>query len=171
MESEPESQELKNLSKDEKDALQGYMGKFGECRDGSNPGYTRKAFPWYSGKLPQGEKVSEESLQAALAYRPREKRLNKPNLTEVDSEGEEIPLCTRCGMPVGEFAYQGREGKHTCVHTECMAQVLMKEAQQEEEKRDVREQQKKSVNRDSLLEDLKSSHTIIEEVDNTDIYI
>ena len=45
-------------------------------------GYTRKAFPWYSGKLPQGEKVSEESLKAALAYRPREKRLNKPNLTE-----------------------------------------------------------------------------------------
>ena len=46
------------------------------------PGYSRKAFPWYSGKLPQGEKVSEESLQAALAYKPREKRLNKPNLTE-----------------------------------------------------------------------------------------
>ena len=48
---------------------------------------------------------------------------------EVDSEGEEIPLCTKCSMPVGEFAYQGREGKHTCVHTECMAQVLTKEAQ------------------------------------------
>lgn len=42
---------------------------------------------------------------------------------QVDSEGEEVPLCTKCSMPVGEFAYQGREGKHTCVHTECMAQA------------------------------------------------
>eukprot|EP00438_Fugacium_kawagutii_P001739 Skav219920 [mRNA] locus=scaffold2006:155773:161707:- [translate_table: standard] len=123
------------------------MEKFGECRDGSHPGYSRKAFPWYSGKLPQGEKVSEESLKAALAYKPREKRLNKPNLTEVDSEGEEIPLCTKCSMPVGEFAYQGREGKHTCVHTECMAQVLTKEAQRDEEVRNEREQQKKILNR------------------------
>eukprot|EP00913_Durusdinium_trenchii_P005528 g5150.t1 len=133
---------------DEKEAFQLYLQKFGECRDGSNPGYSRKAFPWYSGKLPQGEKVSDESLQAALAYRPQPaKRLNKPNLVEVDSEGEEVPLCTKCSMPVGEFAYQGREGKHTCVHTECMAQVLMKEAQRDEELRNQREQQKKILNR------------------------
>lgn len=66
---------------------------------------------------------------------------------EVDSEGEEIPLCTKCSMPVGEFAYQGREGKHTCVHTECMAQVLTKEAQRDEEVRNEREQQKKILNR------------------------
>ena len=50
-------------------------------------------------------------------------------------------------MPVGEFAYQGREGKHTCVHTECMAQVLTKEAQRDEEVRNEREQQKKILNR------------------------
>jgi len=137
----------KEPTEDEKEAFHKYMEKFGECRDGSNPGYSRKAFPWYSGKLPQGEKVSEESLQAALSYKPREKRLNKPNLTEVDSEGEEIPLCTKCSMPVGEFAYQGREGKHTCVHTECMAQVLTKEAQRDEEVRNEREQQKKILNR------------------------
>ena len=46
-------------------------------------------------------------------------------------------------MPVGEFAYQGREGKDTCVHTECMAQVLMKEAQREDEHRTTRENNKK----------------------------
>lgn len=141
-------EEGKQPNEDEKEAFQLYLQKFGECRDGSNPGYSRKAFPWYSGKLPQGEKVSDESLQAALAYRPQPaKRLNKPNLVEVDSEGEEVPLCTKCSMPVGEFAYQGREGKHTCVHTECMAQVLMKEAQRDEELRNQREQQKKILNR------------------------
>ena len=50
-------------------------------------------------------------------------------------------------MPVGEFAYQGREGKDTCVHTECMAQVLMKEAQREDEHRTTRENNKKLRNR------------------------
>jgi len=137
----------KEPTEDEHEAFRQYTEKFGECRDGSNPGYSRKAFPWFTGKAPQGEKVSEESLQAALSYRPVKKRLTKCNLTEVDSDGEEIPLCTRCSMPVGEFAYQGREGKETCVHTECMAQVLLKEAQREDEHRATRENQKKLKNR------------------------
>ncbi|CAJ1358503.1 unnamed protein product [Effrenium voratum] len=146
-ESTPEKLTDKEPTEDEKEAFQQYLEKFGECRDGLNPGYSRRAFPWYQGKAPSGEKASEETLKAALAYRPREKRLNRPNLTEVDSEGEEIPLCTRCSMPVGEYAYQGREGKNTCVHTECMAQVLMKEAQQEDAIRSQREDQKKLQNR------------------------
>mmetsp|Transcript_58316 Transcript_58316/g.138812 ORF Transcript_58316/g.138812 Transcript_58316/m.138812 type:complete len:935 (+) Transcript_58316:99-2903(+) len=142
-----ESVPAKGLADDEQDALRQYTEKFGECRDGSNPGYSRKAFPWFTGKPPQGEKLSAESLQAALSYRPTKKRLAKVNLTEVDSDREEIPLCTRCSLPVGEFAYQGREGKDTCVHTECMAQVLMKEAQREEEHRTTRENNKKLKNR------------------------
>ena len=51
------------------------------------------------------------------------------------SQGEEVPLCPRCSLPVGEFAYQGREGKQACVHTECMAQVMSQEAQREEDAR------------------------------------
>ena len=137
----------KGPTEDEREAFRQYTEKFGECRDGSNPGYSRKAFHWFTGKPPQGEKVSAESLQAALSYRPTKKRLAKVNLTEVDSDREEIPLCTRCSMPVGEFAYQGREGKETCVHTECMAQVLMKEAQREDEHRTTRENNKKLRNR------------------------
>eukprot|EP00439_Symbiodinium_sp_Y106_P086985 s383_g37.t2 len=137
----------KEPTEDEREAFRQYTEKFGECRDGSNPGYSRKAFPWFTGKPPQGEKLSAESLQAALSYRPTKKRLAKVNLTEVDSDREEIPLCTRCSLPVGEFAYQGREGKDTCVHTECMAQVLMKEAQREEEHRTTRENNKKLKNR------------------------
>ncbi|CAE7326460.1 unnamed protein product [Symbiodinium necroappetens] len=137
----------KEPTEDEREAFRQYTEKFGECRDGSNPGYSRKSFPWFTGKPPQGEKLSKESLQAALSYRPIKKRLAKANLTEVDSDREEIPLCTRCSMPVGEFAYQGREGKDTCVHTECMAQVLLKEAQREDEHRTTRENNKKLKNR------------------------
>ncbi|CAE7221497.1 unnamed protein product, partial [Symbiodinium sp. CCMP2456] len=146
----------KEPTEDEREALRQYTEKFGECRDGSNPGYSRKAFPWFTGKPPQGEKLSAESLQAALSYRPTKKRLVKVNLTEVDSDREEIPLCTRCSLPVGEFAYQGREGKDTCVHTECMAQVLMKEAQREEEHRTTRENNKKLKNRRVLDEASKT---------------
>ncbi|OLQ06807.1 hypothetical protein AK812_SmicGene9850 [Symbiodinium microadriaticum] len=146
----------KEPTEDEREAFRQYTEKFGECRDGSNPGYSRKAFPWFTGKPPQGEKLSAESLQAALSYRPTKKRLAKVNLTEVDSDREEIPLCTRCSLPVGEFAYQGREGKDTCVHTECMAQVLMKEAQREEEHRTTRENNKKLKNRRVLDEASKT---------------
>ena len=58
-----------------------------------------------------------------------------------------MPLCPRCSLPVGEFAYQGREGKQACVHTECMAQVLSQEAQREEDARVRRENVKKEKNR------------------------
>ncbi|CAE7499920.1 unnamed protein product, partial [Symbiodinium pilosum] len=61
--------------------------------------------------------------------------------------GEEVPLCPRCSLPVGEFAYQGREGKQACVHTECMAQVLTQDAQREEDARIRRENIKKEKNR------------------------
>lgn len=35
-------------------------------------------------------------------------------------------------MPVGEHAYEGRQGKGSCVHGECMAQVLVEDAQKQD---------------------------------------
>ena len=59
-----------------------------------------------------------------------------------------MPFCTKCGLPVGEFSYQGREGKETCVHAECMAQVLIQDRQREENNRTKRENAKKLKNRE-----------------------
>ena len=58
-----------------------------------------------------------------------------------------MPLCTRCSLPVGEFSYQGREGRQTCVHTECMAQILSQDRQVAEDNRVRREDLKKQKNR------------------------
>ena len=58
-----------------------------------------------------------------------------------------MPLCTRCSLPVGEFSYQGREGRQTCVHTECMAQILSQDRQIAEDNRARREDLKKQKNR------------------------
>ncbi|CAJ1360179.1 unnamed protein product [Effrenium voratum] len=122
-----ESVPAKGLADDEQDALRQYTEKFGESRDGTDSGYNRVAFPWFKAQPVQTPQVSTEVLHAALARQPREKKITKQSLWEVDSEGEEVPLCTRCSLPVGEFSYQGREGKQTCVHPECMAQVLIQE--------------------------------------------
>ena len=70
-----------------------------------------------------------------------------PSSAKPFRQGEEVPLCPRCSLPVGEFAYQGREGKQSCVHTECMAQVMSQEAQREEDARVKRENVKKEKNR------------------------
>ena len=68
-------------------------------------------------------------------------------LVLVVPQGEEVPLCTRCSLPVGEFSYQGREGRQTCVHTECMAQILSQDRQVAEDNRARREDLKKQKNR------------------------
>ena len=73
-----------------------------------------------------------------------------PRLWDVGDDGEEITLCSRCYMPIGEhfacimgrcrsrsflskeisehavarMAYEGKP-KNTCVHPECMAQVVI----------------------------------------------
>ena len=39
----------KEPTEDEREAFRQYTEKFGECRDGSNPGYSRKSFPWFTG--------------------------------------------------------------------------------------------------------------------------
>eukprot|EP00434_Breviolum_minutum_P009358 symbB.v1.2.008246.t2/scaffold515.1/size193321/8 len=137
----------KGLTSDEAEALKVYLERFGDCRDGSNPGYNRKAFPWYTApsKQPERETLTSEALHSAMSKPTR--RVVKEKHWEVDSEGEEVPLCTRCSLPVGEFSYQGREGKDTCVHAECMAQVLIQDRQREETSRTKRENLKKQKNR------------------------
>eukprot|EP00440_Ansanella_granifera_P051448 gb/GFBE01055774.1/.p1 GENE.gb/GFBE01055774.1/~~gb/GFBE01055774.1/.p1 ORF type:complete len:1053 (+),score=292.89 gb/GFBE01055774.1/:1-3159(+) len=134
-------------NEDEKEALKQYSEKFGECRDGGNPGYNRKAFPWFT-RRPQEKLTPSEELEKALAFKSQEvRKQRKGRMWDVDSEGEEIPLCSRCHLPVGEFAYAGKQGSRSCVHTECMAQELMQEAQEEDDTRAERENQKKLVNR------------------------
>jgi len=137
---------LKPMAEDEEEAFRQYMDKIGENRDGTSAGFNRKAFPWFTPKEPaKAPTVSAEVLEAAMEFKPKPRTSAK--LWEVDSEGEEVPLCPRCSLPVGEFAYQGREGKQTCVHTECMAQVMSQEAQREEDARVKRENVKKEKNR------------------------
>eukprot|EP00440_Ansanella_granifera_P034895 gb/GFBE01037854.1/.p1 GENE.gb/GFBE01037854.1/~~gb/GFBE01037854.1/.p1 ORF type:complete len:1031 (+),score=267.56 gb/GFBE01037854.1/:1-3093(+) len=133
-------------SKDEMDAFDRYMGKFGEMQDGAQPGYNRKAFPWYVNK-PAAEKSPQEALQAVLSFKPNARKARRAKLTEVDSDGESVPICSRCYLPVGEFAYKGRDGADTCVHSECMAQVLVQDAQKTEDLRLRDESAKKLKNR------------------------
>ncbi|CAE7505325.1 unnamed protein product, partial [Symbiodinium microadriaticum] len=144
---EKEPLALKPMAKDEEEAFRQYMDKIGENRDGTSAGFNRKAFPWFTPKEPaKAPTVSAEVLEAAMEFKPKP-RTSTAKLWEVDSEGEEVPLCPRCSLPVGEFAYQGREGKQSCVHTECMAQVMSQEAQREEDARVKRENVKKEKNR------------------------
>ena len=135
----------KAVSKEEKEALQQYLEKFGENRTGGGMGYTRKAFPWNA--APQARNPApKEAIEAALAAaKPRLSRARPA--AEVDSDGEEVPLCSRCAMPVGEFAYEGRQGRGSCVHAECMAQVLVEDAQRQEDRRAGWEAEKKLKSR------------------------
>ncbi|CAJ1399897.1 unnamed protein product [Effrenium voratum] len=136
----------KGPSPEEKEALQQYMDKFGENRTGGNPGYMRKAFPWAVGR-PSGT-TPKEAIEAVLKAKRAPKLLRaQVKLAEVDSDGEEVPLCTRCQLPVGEHAYEGRQGKGSCVHGECMAQVLVEDAQKQEDRRMSYEAEKKLKSR------------------------
>jgi len=144
-----ESHKASKPSEDEEEALRQYIEKFGEVRDGAHPGYNRQAFPWFTPQRPQLETATDEALHAALAFKDRPVRKLQPRkqrLWDVDSEGEEIPLCTRCCLPVGEFAYHGK-GKGSCVHAECMAQIVIQDAQEEDEERARKEDIKKLQNR------------------------
>ena len=135
----------KEPSNDEKEALKQYLDKFGENRTGSNPGFNRKAFPWAVNHTAKRTTPKEAIEAALLAPKPKRERKSAP--VDVDSEGEEVPLCCRCLMPVGEFAYEGREGRGSCVHAECMAQVLVEDAQRQEDRRMGWEAEKKLKSR------------------------
>lgn len=131
----------KELSEHEKEAFKQYLEKFGENRDGGNPGYNRKSFPWAVNHAAK-RTTPKEAIEAALAA-PKPRRERRAGHSSMDSDGEEVPLCTRCLMPVGEFAYEGREGRGSCVHAECMAQILVEDAQRQEDRRAGWENEKK----------------------------
>ncbi|CAJ1388163.1 unnamed protein product [Effrenium voratum] len=79
---------------------------------------------------------------ADSAPKPRPKKES-----EVDSDGEEIHLCNQCGLPVGETAYRPEEKDHRLVHAECMAQIVLQEAQDKDDKSAEEQRQKKLENR------------------------
>lgn len=131
----------KKPSGEEREAFKQYLEKFGENRSGGNPGYNRKSFPWAVNHAAK-RATPKEAIEAALAAKPKPST-RRPAHNAVDSDGEEVPLCTRCLMPVGEFAYEGRQGRGSCVHAECMAQILVEDAQRQEDRRAGWENEKK----------------------------
>jgi len=135
-------------AQDPKEALRHYAQKFGEFRDGESQGtgYNRKAFPWFAQDTSVSQKAAQNELDSALAFR-RQSRRHQPKLCDVDSEGEQITLCFHCLMPVGESNYTGKESKGRCVHGECMAQMMLQDAKERDDKRIQDETGKKLKNR------------------------
>eukprot|EP00930_Biecheleria_cincta_P060793 TRINITY_DN4638_c0_g5_i1.p1 TRINITY_DN4638_c0_g5~~TRINITY_DN4638_c0_g5_i1.p1 ORF type:complete len:990 (-),score=227.90 TRINITY_DN4638_c0_g5_i1:39-2951(-) len=137
-------------SEEEKEAFRQYAEKFAEARNGLQEGYNRRAFPW-AVNVPKTGTTPAEAVEAAKAFkggngRSQKKEL-KPRLSEVDSDGEDVPMCAQCHLPVGEVAYRSQEGGDACLHAECMAQVIAKEGQLEEERRMKREKANKLKSR------------------------
>ncbi|CAE7485553.1 unnamed protein product, partial [Symbiodinium pilosum] len=78
--------DVKQPSNDDDEAFRQYMEKFGENRDGTNAGFNRKAFPWFTPKEPaKVPSVSTEVLEAAMDFKPKP-RISNAKLSEVDSE-------------------------------------------------------------------------------------
>jgi len=134
-------------SEEEKEALRLYEAKFAENRDGSYKGYERKAFPWFTPQA-RGEVAPKDFLTRAMAEKEATKPRPKKEF-EVDSDGEEVQLCSQCGLPMGESAYRPEEKAYKLVHPECMAQIVLEDAQKQDEKNTAEQRQKKL---DSRLE-------------------
>ena len=86
----------KGPSKEEKEALDQYLKKFGENRAGENPGYNRQAFPWTAGK--PLKTTPKEAIEAVLlANQPKKDRLTKGHIafllfSPMRSEGSRFTL-------------------------------------------------------------------------------
>jgi len=132
-------------TEEEKEAFRLYEQKFAEDRDGSYRGYNRKAFPCFTPKT-RGEVAQPDFLKKAMAAKDAPKVRAKKE-SEVDSDGEEVQLCCQCGLPVGETAYRPEEKDHRLVHAECMAQIVLQDAQDKDEKNVEEQRQKKLDNR------------------------
>jgi len=133
-------------TEEEKEAFRLYEQKFAEDRDGSYRGYNRKAFPWFTPKT-RGEVAHPDFLSKAMATKDAVKKEAAKKESEVDSDGEEVQLCCQCGLPVGETAYRPEEKDHRLVHAECMAQIVLQDAQEKDEKNVADQRQKKLENR------------------------
>lgn len=122
----------KQITDEEDKALCKYEEKFGQARDGSQGGFNRVSFSWYTPK--PANPVPNDGLQvAAQAAALAAKNNVTPPLRMQDGEGEDVTLCARCFLPLGDVAYEGRQ-KNSFVHAECMAHVLCQEAQESEDK-------------------------------------
>eukprot|EP00930_Biecheleria_cincta_P060792 TRINITY_DN4638_c0_g4_i1.p1 TRINITY_DN4638_c0_g4~~TRINITY_DN4638_c0_g4_i1.p1 ORF type:complete len:962 (-),score=205.08 TRINITY_DN4638_c0_g4_i1:117-3002(-) len=139
------------VSAKEMEALRQYEEKFGEARDGTQPaGFNRKSFPWFS--KPAVKETSPELLKAAQAFKETAavKPCNssrKPRFWDVDSDGEEVHLCSWCQLPLGEHVYNNSNVGALQVHTECMAHVMIEEMQESEAKLQSEQREKKLKNR------------------------
>eukprot|EP00930_Biecheleria_cincta_P040215 TRINITY_DN2756_c0_g4_i1.p1 TRINITY_DN2756_c0_g4~~TRINITY_DN2756_c0_g4_i1.p1 ORF type:complete len:1073 (+),score=231.60 TRINITY_DN2756_c0_g4_i1:41-3220(+) len=136
----------KELSPEESEAMRFYAHKFGEACEGRLDGFDRKHFPWCA---PQSKQTPQETVEEALVFKdqvPHAKKQEPAKLSEVDSDGEDVPLCEQCYLPIGEFSYHGKR-RNTCVHAECMAQVIAEEGQLAEEDRLKEEKEIKHQNR------------------------
>jgi len=138
------------VSAKEMEALRQYEEKFGEARDGTQPAsFSRKSFPWHA--PPAVKETSHELLKAAKAFKetivkPGDSR-RKPRFWDVDSDGEEVQLCSRCQLPLGEHVYNNSNLRALQVHSECMAHVVIEEMQDNEAKLQSGQCEKKQKNR------------------------
>eukprot|EP00930_Biecheleria_cincta_P043409 TRINITY_DN2980_c0_g1_i1.p1 TRINITY_DN2980_c0_g1~~TRINITY_DN2980_c0_g1_i1.p1 ORF type:complete len:1004 (-),score=206.03 TRINITY_DN2980_c0_g1_i1:259-3243(-) len=136
----------KDITPKELEAMRQYEQKFGESRDGNQAKYDRKSFPWGQAKAAVN-KTSPEIIQAAKTFKENaQQRRRKPRTWDVDSDGEEVTLCERCFMPVGEYSFQGKE-KGCLVHAECVAQNVIEEMKENEAKLQAEQADKKLKNR------------------------
>ncbi|CAK9112784.1 Uncharacterized protein SCF082_LOCUS52291 [Durusdinium trenchii] len=138
-------EQSEKITADEGEALRQYESKFNQARDGIHAGYNRKSFPW---AMPQKvvKETSEDVIKAAEAFKEKRQSQRKARYWDVDSDGEEVTLCPRCFMPIGESAYEGKQ-KSTFVHPECMAQVMIEEMQGQEAEFLKEQKEKKLKNR------------------------
>eukprot|EP00930_Biecheleria_cincta_P000292 TRINITY_DN10061_c0_g1_i1.p1 TRINITY_DN10061_c0_g1~~TRINITY_DN10061_c0_g1_i1.p1 ORF type:complete len:1063 (-),score=187.22 TRINITY_DN10061_c0_g1_i1:320-3508(-) len=118
------------------EAWRAYEEKFGEARDGRREGFKKNSFALFSPQRP-AKTTPAEALEVALSFKARDKRdkghKQQSMLWDVDSEGEDIPICSHCLLPVGEFPYHSKSARAKCVHAECMAQLIVEQSRQDEE--------------------------------------
>lgn len=67
---------------------------------------------------------------------------------EVDSDGEEMELCCRCGLPVDEIAYPDEERSFGLLHGECLAQLKQQKIKDAEDARMSKEAKVKQAHRE-----------------------
>lgn len=149
----------KDPKEEEYEALKDYERKFGEALGDHVESINRKRFPLKGDELQKGteKETPAEAMEAALAFKGKRTKKRVQTLWDIDSDGEDVPLCACCFMPVGEFAYKGdlverlpphnHAAKQKCAHSECMALLMLENAQFQEEERVKKENQKKLANR------------------------
>jgi hypothetical protein len=155
------------------EALFAYSNRFGDEDLQEELGFDRQAFPWHQSEDGAHLEISRDKVKAELekdmgleeGALDTEKPLIKPSIPakvsadaksgqqfvamnpfynfirsgtarEEDSDGEDVVLCQQCNLPLGEIVY-------SCMHGECMAQVMVKDMRNEEQKRLVAERHKK----------------------------